>query len=94
MELRLHPGAVAEARAARLWYAERSPRAADAFLADLERALEHIVEAPARWPLRAGVRRFVMRRFPFVIVYRATDTTVDVVAIAHARRRPGYWQPR
>ena len=94
MELRLHPDAVAEARAARLWYAGRSARAAHAFVVQLDRALQAIVEAPSRWPVRAGVRRYVMRRFPFVIVYRESEALVEVIAIAHARRRPGYLRIR
>jgi len=63
-------------------------------MTELERALGSIVEAPMRWPLKAGTRRYVMRRFPFVLVYRTLDSTVEVVAIAHGRRRPGYWKSR
>ena len=40
--------AVAEARAAAQWYRERSPLAADAFLAELDRAVERIAENPER----------------------------------------------
>ena len=46
--VRFHPEAVAEARAAWQWYSDRNSSAADAFLAELEEALESIVEAPAR----------------------------------------------
>jgi toxin ParE1/3/4 len=40
------------------------------------------------------LRRFVMRRFPFSIVYYIVDDIVRVVAVAHGKRRPGYWRVR
>ena len=94
MQLELHPGAIADARGARLWYAERSSHAADQFMAELDRALERILESPKRWPKKAGVRRYVLRRYPFIVVYRTRESVVEIVAVAHARRRPGYWSSR
>jgi hypothetical protein len=35
-----------------------------------------------------------MRRFPFSIVYYTVDDIVRVVAVAHGKRRPGYWRRR
>jgi hypothetical protein len=43
---------------------------------------------------RLGTRRLVLRRFPFAIVYRLAGEFVLVLAIAHMRRRPGYWRGR
>lgn len=40
------------------------------------------------------MRRYVFPRFPFSLVYRLRDHEVEVVAVAHGKRRPGYWQPR
>lgn len=66
-----HPEALSEAEAAADWYRERSPRAADAFLAELDRAIETIAAAPERYPMfLGGTRRFLLRRFPFSVVYR------------------------
>lgn len=91
----LHPEAIEEARAARLWYAERSPLAAAAFVAELDRAVAAIGEVPARWPRHLGkTRRFVMHRFPFIVVYRELQDRVEVLAVAHGKRRPGYWKDR
>ena len=47
--IELHPQAVAEARAARQWYAERSTAAADAFMAELDFAIGRIRQQPDRW---------------------------------------------
>jgi plasmid stabilization system protein ParE len=93
--LGFHPEALAEARAAWLWYRERSPLAAAAFLVELDLAVESVAEAPDRWPQHiAGTRRYLFHRFPFALVYRLHGNTVQVIAVAHGRRRPGYWRPR
>jgi plasmid stabilization system protein ParE len=93
--LGFHPDAVAEARGAARWYRERNADASGAFLTELERALLRIAEAPERWPaIESGRRRFVLRRFPFSIVYRVQSDQVEVLAVAHGRRRPGYWRDR
>ena len=47
----------------------------------------------ALWP-RVEHRACPVKRFPFRIVYRVVEGSVLVVAIAHAKRRPGYWKNR
>ena len=48
----------------------------------------------ADWPGRDDVRRRVLRRNPFAIVYLIDDGAIVIVAVAHHKRRPGYWLPR
>jgi plasmid stabilization system protein ParE len=92
---RFHPDAVAEAEKARDWYAARSLRAAVAFLEELDRAISSVVQAPERWPeYLHGTRRYVFQQFPFLLVYRVVDSVVEIIAVAHGRRRPGYWKDR
>ena len=65
--LQLLPAAIAEARAARVWYLERNREAANAFVVELDHAIANIAQAPERWPAYLyGTRRFVFRRFPFL----------------------------
>jgi toxin ParE1/3/4 len=91
----LHPDAVEGAHAAWQWYLERSQSAADSFLAEIDHGIESISEAPKRWPLFVhSTHRYLFRRFPFQIVYRVANDRIEVVAIAHGRRRPGYWKTR
>jgi plasmid stabilization system protein ParE len=93
--LRFHPAAVDEAEAARDWYAARDLAAAVAFLVELETAFSAIVEHPTRWPAyMGGTRRYLLRRFPFSVVYRELNGSVEIIAIAHAGREPGYWRSR
>jgi plasmid stabilization system protein ParE len=77
------------------WYAERSVRAAEGFEAEVDAALELIGADPLRFPRCDDTHRFcLLRRYPFQIIYRNASSGVLVVAIAHAKRRPGYWEDR
>ena len=93
--VRFHPDAIAEAKAAYEWYAERNPSAANAFIAALDRAVSQIVESPERWPMHQHrTRKILLRRFPYSVIYRITESAIQVIAVAHGRRRPGYWKTR
>lgn len=91
----LHPAAVDEAPAAAQWYREQSERAGAAFEVEIDRAIALIAEAPQRWPpYLHGTQRFLLGRFPFFLVYRRAGRGVEVIAVAHAKRQPGYWRGR
>ncbi len=93
--LEIHPEAINDAWEAHRWYAERDPRAAEAFLAELDHAQGQVVNHPERWPLYLnGTRHYRLRRFPYLLVYHAAHDRVIVLAVAHAKRRPGYWKTR
>ena len=90
-----HPEAIAEARAAAEWYKARSRPVADAFVAEISHAVEQIEDEPDRWPeYILGTRRYLLHRFPFLIVYRQEGQAIQVLAVAHGRRAPGYWKSR
>jgi plasmid stabilization system protein ParE len=87
--------ALAEAEGAARWYAERSSHAAARFSEELDAAEAAIAAFPDAWPLfDHGTRRYLLRRFPFSIVYDIQPEHILIVAVAHAHRRPGYWRPR
>ena len=93
--VRLHPLAEQEALAAFRWYEERNALVAKLLVIEFEAAMDHIAESPGRWPRISGrYRRFVLGRFPFSIVYMLRDGCVEVIALAHHRRRAGYWVGR
>ena len=95
IKVSFHPEAAEEVGIARQWYAERSPLTAKAFLAELDLGVERIREAPQRWPRhRTGARRYILPRFPFSVIYRMKGELIEVVAMAHHRRKPGYWRSR
>ncbi len=91
-----HQEAAAEYDAAFDWYLERSPEAALRFDAELERALTQIIAAPQRWAAGPhSTRRFLLRQFPFSLIYREQASgSIQIVAVAHTSRKPGYWRQR
>ncbi len=57
--------------------------------------MEEVSQAPQRWPKYLhGTRRFVMQRFPFSVVYLDDPDLVTIIAVAHSKRKPGYWKGR
>jgi plasmid stabilization system protein ParE len=93
--LEIHPFALEELKFALSWYLERNEAAALKFAAELDRAMDLLIAAPQRWPAgEHGSRKFVLRRFPFAIFYREKQAVIQVLAIAHGHRRPGYWKDR
>jgi toxin ParE1/3/4 len=94
--IEFHDEAAAEYDAAFDWYLDRSPEAAHNFDAEVERGLTQIVQAPQRWsPGAFNSRRYLLRHFPFILIYRELKPgNLQIVAIAHTSRRPGYWSQR
>jgi hypothetical protein len=73
---------------------ERSGLGAD-FIGEVERAARRIAFFPRHGsPYLAGTRRIVLKRFPFSLVYSDDPEDLLVIALAHQRREPGYWQER
>ena len=65
------------------------------FSADFDAAESAIAKLPEAWPrYEQGTRRYLLRRFPFSVVYRVESRRVLIVAVAHGSRRPGYWKSR
>jgi len=51
--------------------------------------------APDRWRPVNGTRRALLEGFPYAVVYReVSNDEIEIVAIAHLRRRPKYWAGR
>jgi plasmid stabilization system protein ParE len=87
--------AAREYEAAIDWYFERSPVAAQKFAAEVNRAIDNIAKSPHRWPAYLiGTRRFFLRHFPFTVIYREQPSSIQIIAVAHGHRRPGYWKSR
>jgi toxin ParE1/3/4 len=66
-----------------------------AFVAEFERTLAFLCNHPemgVEW--RNSRRRFPLRRFPFSVVYYVRSDELRVIAVAHHKRRPGYWGGR
>src|SRR5262245_43211695 len=91
-----HRSALREYQDAYRWYARRSPHAAQRFMDAVGRAVQKIAGTPAQWPVYQGPYRWVRtQQFPYLLYYRILDPARELlVAVAHTRRRPGYWLRR
>ena len=90
-----HPEAEAEFAEAAEWYDERRPGLGRNFVAAVRAKVDEIRGAPERWPSVRGVRRTLVHRFPYAVVYREVENEmIQIIAVAHVRRRPKYWSTR
>jgi toxin ParE1/3/4 len=98
MQLLLVEPALDEAAAAIQHYSAISPSLGAGFAAELARSLKLITSHPRAWAQtgsrHAELRKRVMARFPYSIIYRVEVDAVRVVAVSHHRQRPGYWRSR
>jgi len=91
----IHRLAIREAKKAYRWYLARSPQAAMRFMAELDATVAKIVVDPARYPqYLAGTQNGRLRRFPYSVVFRTQGQVITIIAVAHGKRRPGYWKSR
>ncbi|HEX3584080.1 MAG TPA: type II toxin-antitoxin system RelE/ParE family toxin [Thermoanaerobaculia bacterium] len=95
MKVSFHPEARLELLKQKEWYRERSVSAAAGFERQFDLAISRILEGPERYPItRRGRRRFVMLDYPFDVIYRIQEHEIQIMAVAHHRRRPDYWLRR
>lgn len=94
-EVGSHPAARQELRESADFYDLEKPGLGSEFLDDVERAIGQILEFPESAPVALGeVRKHIVARFPYSVMYSVRDGAVYVSAIAHNSRRPFYWQHR
>jgi plasmid stabilization system protein ParE len=95
MNVRFHPIAIVELEEAAQWYEAQRMELREEFLAEFRTGIGQVIELPHAWQLfGTGVRRYRLGNFPYGIVYIIEDDQIVVLAVAHLRRKPGYWEPR
>jgi toxin ParE1/3/4 len=98
--LRLASEALDEATDAADWYESRRDGFGRAFLAELDRCIDLIAEHPQAFPglvdtdPQLHIRRALLNRFPYAVVFLELPDRLHVLAVAHTSRRPGYWLSR
>ena len=94
-QLSFNAAALRELQEADAFYRKERPALGDAFLDEVERALAQIRELPRSCPLvRRTVRKKLLRRFPYAVLYSVQSQEIRILAIAHHKRRPFYWRGR
>jgi toxin ParE1/3/4 len=90
-----HPDALTEYADATLYYDERLPGLGADFTTEVDTAIKRIIEVPDRWHcVEEDVRRYLLHRFPYGILYTIEEGYVLIVAVMHLSREPGYWRHR
>jgi len=93
--IRFHPEARHELRAAVLFYEGEARGLGRDLLQEVRAALGRLAEWPASGTRDGSdVRRVVLGRFPFTVVYQVQGDALEIVAVMHQRQRPGYWKDR
>jgi hypothetical protein len=95
MDFSFHPEAEAEFFGAVDWYEVQEPGLGEEFADEVVSAILRVLEYPNAWPLLQGtIRRCLVNRFPFGLLYTVRDDEVFIVAVTHLRRSPDYWKGR
>src|SRR5688572_7831619 len=101
MRVKLSPEAAEEVREAARWYRQRSRQAAGRFRDQVRATLRLLSEFPEIGSPLDGIgdgdpfiRTRVVADFPYVAVYVIESNEILVLAVAHAKRQPGYWKDR
>jgi plasmid stabilization system protein ParE len=90
--LRFDAAAERELNEAVDFYDLESPGLGDVFLAEVEHSLAQVEAFPeAAEPIRDGIRRHLLNTFPYALLYSLRAEEVRILAVAHQRRRPFYW---
>jgi plasmid stabilization system protein ParE len=95
LKVTFNPAARAELAEAVAFYDEQAAGLGDAFAAEVRRTVLRILEHPdAGYAVRARVRRRLVLRFPYSILYSADEGRLRVLAVMHHRRDPASWEGR
>jgi toxin ParE1/3/4 len=90
-----HPLAERELNDAAQYYESNGAGLGAAFLTEVQRCCDGIVEYPRAGLVMTGsVRRRLIRRFPYALLYRIREDQVRILAVMNLKRRPGYWVGR
>ena len=91
----VHPDASTEVLTIHDHYFDVARSLAEDFQAELERSRSVIARSPDTWPQYLhGTQRYLMKRFPYFVIYRVSTSRIEIIAIAHERQQPEYWANR
>jgi len=95
MKYAFHPEARAEFVAAIDGYEDREPGLGSDFAIEVHSTVDNILNFPHAWPvLEDDIRRCLIRRFPYGIIYSQDKDVIFILAVMHLHRDPDYWKDR
>ena len=96
MSYQFHPAAAGEHLDSIAFYESRLVGLGVDYIGEFEATLVRVCAAPMSFPLdsQPDIHKAGLRRFPFNVLYRVVGGVVQILAVSHHRRRPGYWLGR
>jgi len=95
MKFSFHPDAELEFTEAIDYYEDKEIGFGSDFAVEVYSAIERITARPKAWPIiEEDIRRSLVRRFPYGILYSEGKEEIFIVAVMHLHRDPGYWKHR
>jgi plasmid stabilization system protein ParE len=95
MRLIVRPEAESELLEAIDWYETRSPGLGSELLRCIDACFQRVLRNPELYPVvHRGIRMAIIRRFPYLVLYRLGDESITVIAVFHAKRDPKNWKSR
>lgn len=65
------------------------------FKEEIKKSIKRIVRNPKAWSIEKGeIRRYILHKFPYKILYSIEKDHIFIIAIAHLHRKPNYWIER
>lgn len=90
-----HPLAKLELQESARWYNDKMDGLGLELLLEVKSAESKIQKNPDTWQnYEEGTKRFLLKRFPYGIIYLMTADRIQIIAVAHCKRKPGYWKKR
>ncbi len=95
MTFSFHPEAEAELNQAIDYYEEIDPGLGWDFAVEVNSTVQRTIAFPNAWPVIEGeIRRSLVRRFPYGVLYSEENGQIYIVAVMHLHRHPDYWKMR
>lgn len=95
MKYAFHPEAETEFVEAVEYYEEREDGLGHDLAVEVYATIQRILAQPKAWPIiDVDIRRALVRRFPYGVLYAEEGDGIFVVAVMHLHREPDYWKSR
>lgn len=95
MNVNFHPDAAAELEEAFDYYEDCQIGLGKQLIQEVETATQLVQDYPLAWAIVGGsVRRMLIRRFPFGLLYSVNQNEIFILAVMHLNREPNYWKNR
>ncbi len=95
MSVSFHDEARDELQTAFDFYDRVRPQLANDFLSEVKSRIRLIERDPESWPVTdVNIRRARVPHFPYDLLFAVTGNAIEIIAVAHHHRRPGYWRRR